>query len=318
MNSYIAGFADDKKRLDVFLSEKIEGLTRSQAKKQVEAGRFFVNDKAVSGHHFLKEGDEIVEREIETSGDEDAEDREQDDSEVVSMSAKDLKIIEERADWVIVYKPCGVLMHPDHRNPKGTLIDALIEKYPEIAKVGEDPMRPGIMSRLDKDVSGMVIIARTQDAFDHLKKQFAEHSIEKHYTALVYGEMEDEEGDIRFRIGRSQTKARMAAMPEGSDKGQAAWTHYVVEKRYADATLLDLQILTGRTHQIRAHLFALKHPIIGDVLYKPKSVVRHIHADRLLLQSRSLSFIDPASGESLSFSIPLDADFEEALGKLKE
>lgn len=315
---FTAGFADDKKRLDVFLSEKIEGLTRSQAKKQVESGLFFVNNKAVSGHHFLKEGDTVEEQAPETTKETHrANESNAREDETVSLSEKELHIIKECAEWIVVYKPCGVLMHPDHSHPKGTLIDALIERYPEIAKVGEDPVRPGIMSRLDKDVSGLVIIARTQDAFDHLKKQFAEHSVEKHYTALVYGELEDEEGDIRFRIGRSQTKARMAAMPEGSEKGQAAWTHYIVVKRYADATLLDLQILTGRTHQIRAHLFALQHPIVGDRLYKPKSVIRHIPSTRLLLQSTSLAFIDPVTEERLSVSLPLDQDFQQMIDKLK-
>jgi 23S rRNA pseudouridine1911/1915/1917 synthase len=192
----------------------------------------------------------------------------------------------------------------------------VIEHEPSVAKVGEDLIRPGIMSRLDKDVSGLVVIAKTQDAFDHLKKQFAEHTVKKEYVALVFGEMEDDEGDIKFRIGRSSTKARMASFPEHAKEGQAAWTHYDVDKSYKGATLMKLQILTGRTHQIRAHLLAAQHPVIGDPLYKPKSVTRKIESPRLLLQSVALEFDDPTSGERRAFEVELDSEFKQVINKL--
>jgi len=304
-----------KKRLDVFLSENVEGLTRSQAKKRVEEGAFLVNNKSVSGHHFLKAGNIITQEDkadsqMPTAKCRSAEDR------TISIAAKDLNIIEETKDWLVIYKPCGVLMHPDHGHPKGTLIDAVIEYAPGVAKIGEDPMRPGIMSRLDKDVSGLVVIAKTQDAFDDLKKQFADHSVKKEYVALVFGEVEDDEGDIRFRIGRSSTKARMAALPENSEDGQAAWTHYEVTERFKGATLLKLQILTGRTHQIRAHLMALQHPIVGDALYKPKSVTRKIASPRLCLQSVALEFNDPKTGERRVYAIDRDKEFDRVIKTL--
>lgn len=317
--------SDHKKRLDVFLSETMEDCSRSHAKKLVEAGAILVNGKTVSGHHFLKTGDVVTtaseEEKLEHAG---KAKKKHTTHHATTVSSKDeahaigdLKIIKETNDWIVVYKPRGVLMHPDHKTPKGTLIDAVIAHAPQVAKVGEDPARPGIMSRLDKDVSGLVVIAKTQDAFDHLKRQFSQHHVSKTYTALVYGDMEVDEGDIRFRIGRSSSKARMAAFPEKSEHGQAAWTHYRVVERLPDATLLELQILTGRTHQIRAHLYALNHPVVGDALYKPKSVVRHIQSDRLLLQSVALSFEDPVTGERVSFQIPVDADIATAIEQLR-
>lgn len=307
---------DNKKRIDVFLSKNVQGLSRSQAKKRVEAESFLVNDKPISGHYFIKTGD-IITQTDDSNKRRTINDKRKTDDHTSTISAKNLNIIEETEDWIVVYKPSGVLMHPDHDHPKGTLIDAVIEHAPKVAKVGEDPMRPGIMSRLDKDVSGLVVIAKMQDAFDHLKKQFAEHTVKKEYVALVFGQMEDEEGDLRFRIGRSSTKARMAAFPENSKEGQAAWTHYDVDKRYKGATLLKLQILTGRTHQIRAHLFAARHPVIGDPLYKPKSVTRKISAPRLLLQSVTLEFDDPASGDRRAFEVELDNEFNQVINALR-
>ncbi len=316
---------DQKKRLDVFLSETMEDCSRSRAKKLVEEGSILVNGKAVSGHHFLKIGDVVsIASEEEKKGHAGKTKKKNAIRRATAVSSKDgareitdLKIIEETDDWIVVYKPRGALMHPDHKTPSGTLIDAVIAHAPQVAKVGEDPVRPGIMSRLDKDVSGLVVIAKTQNAFDHLKHQFSQHNVSKTYIALVYGEMETDEGDIRFRIGRSSSKARMAAFPEKSENGQAAWTHYRVMERLPDATVLELQILTGRTHQIRAHLHALNHPVVGDALYKPKSIVRQIVSDRLLLQSIALSFEDPSTGERKFFQIPVDADIAKAIEKLR-
>lgn len=308
-------FKDHGKRIDAFMSE-ITDLSRSQAKKVIEAGGFFVNGKLVSGHHALKEGDKITKEEQQAPKEPRRKTRRIVD-DTVKISVKDLLIVKETSDWVAVYKPCGVLMHPDHAHLDGTLVDALIERDPGIAKIGEDPGRPGIMSRLDKDVSGLVVIAKTQKAFDDLKKQFGEHSVKKVYSALVYGEMEGLDGDIRFRIGRSTSKARMAAFPENSELGQAAWTHYAIAKRFKDATLLSIQILTGRTHQIRAHMLAMQHPIVGDILYKPKTIERTIITPRLLLQSTHLEFTDPASRERVILEIPLDQDFQDVLKTLK-
>lgn len=319
-------FTDATKRLDIFLSEHA-GLARTQAKKQVEQGRFTVNGKAVPAHYFLKEGDVV-----ETSGA--GTIKEKTRRGLPASVAADtamrearalptvftLQIIKETPDWIVLYKPSGVLMHPDHETVSGTLIDAVIAHAPQTAKVGEDPARPGIVSRLDKDVSGLVVIAKTQAAFEHLKHQFAEHTVQKEYVALVHGEVPRDEGDLKFRIARSTSKARMAARPATGgnlSESQAAWTHYEVLRRFTGATLLRLNILSGRTHQIRAHVHAFGHPVIGDPLYKLKQTKRRMDdISRTMLQSVKLAFDDPASGERMTFEIPEDPEFARQINTL--
>lgn len=311
---WTASFADTDKRLDVFLAEKA-GLSRAQAKKKTEAGGFTVNGKTVAAHYFLKEGDRIKAVTVQSKP---ALTRSIPTTQSAPTKIK-LQIIKETPDWIVVYKPAGLLMHPDHDHENGTLIDAIMSHAPQVAKIGEDPSRPGIVSRLDKDVSGIVVIAKTQDAFDDLKKQFAEHSVTKEYVALVHGEVPKEEGDLKFRIARSTSKARMAGRPAtgGDDaESQAAWTHYSVERRWQGVTQLRLQILTGRTHQIRAHLHAFGHPVIGDVLYKLKQTKRKIDAPRVMLQSVKLAFTDVATGERVAFEQPLDSEFEALMKQL--
>jgi 23S rRNA pseudouridine1911/1915/1917 synthase len=330
--TWTASEADIKKRLDIFVVEQMEGLSRSQVQKQIEEGLITLNGKKTTVHHFLKNGD-IIEisgekRSPSTKTSGEAKIRREASAQSANASKETpqspsaishpLRIIEETPDWIVIHKSCGILMHPDHDHPDGTLIDAVVKHVPAIAKVGEDPSRPGIVSRLDKDVSGLVVIAKTQNAFDHLKNQFGQHTVKKIYTALVYGEMEQEEGDIRFRIARSTSKARMSALPEGSTEGQPAWTHYDTIKRFRDASLLKLEIMTGRTHQIRAHLYGSQHPIVGDILYKPKNIKRSIETPRLMLQSTLLAFIDPKTGERVQFELPLDDDFANVLAELKK
>lgn len=311
------GFADAKKRLDVFLTEKIPDLSRAQSKKQVEAGAYTVNGKTVSGHHFLKEGDTVAIGTLADAKPAEAQVR-RDRNTKRDTAARgggvvpELHIIKETPDWIVVEKPAGVLMHPDHDHVDGTLIDAVMAHSPQVAKIGEDPSRPGIVSRLDKDVSGIVVIAKTAQAFDDLKRQFAEHSVTKEYIALVHGEVPTDEGDLKFRIARSTTKARMAARPAtGGDNtdSQAAWTHYAVQQRFTGATLLRLNILTGRTHQIRAHLHAFGHPVMGDPLYKQKQIKRKLAVPRVMLQSVKLEFDDPVSKERIKFEAPIDPEF---------
>jgi 23S rRNA pseudouridine1911/1915/1917 synthase len=315
-NSWKVKFIDAGKRLDVFLAGEVPDLTRAQAKKRIESGEFLVNTKRVPVHHFLKEGDEVLR--VMDVGDRTAKKTPHVPAPETrpTVPAPKLNIIAETPDWIVVEKPAGVLMHPDSENPSGTLIDAVIEHAPQVAKVGEDPGRPGIVSRLDKDVSGLVVIAKTQAAFDDLKRQFGEHSVHKEYLALVHGEVPKEEGDLKFRIGRSTTKARMAARAETSEGGQAAWTHYDTIQKFRGATLLKLQILTGRTHQIRAHLHAFGHPVIGDTLYKQRLPERKIEAPRLMLQSISLAFIDPKTKEKREFTLEPDPAFEKLIKTL--
>ncbi|MFH1078524.1 MAG: RluA family pseudouridine synthase [Patescibacteria group bacterium] len=306
-------------RLDVFLSEKVDGLTRSAIAKRLKAGAGTVNDDAASVHRFLKAGDVVV----------------FDDATQGLASARatakaagprgtpkglpKLKIVDETDGYLVIDKPAGLIVHPDSTTTSGTLVDALVAHDPRIGKIGDDPERPGIMHRLDRDVSGLMVVAKTQDAFDGLKRQFAEHSVDKRYLALVHGTINKDEDDIKFRIARSKTKARMAARPASEEDGKAAWTHYKVLRRFRTATLLELTILSGRTHQIRAHMLALGHPVVGDTLYmsqgqRPTS--RKFGVTRLLLQAIHLSFVDPSTGETRAYDLAPDPAFDTGMKKL--
>lgn len=302
-------------RLDVFLASHLPDLTRSAIAKRLKAGSGRVNGKPATVHHFIKAGD-IVEFDPEGRGERAATSSKRPEPQH-AFPATPLKIINETDDWLVIDKPAGLLVHPDASHAAGTLVDLLVAHDPKIAKIGEDPTRPGIMHRLDREVSGLMVIAKTQRAFDDLKRQFAEHSVEKKYLALVHGVIAKDEGDIKFRIARSKTKARMAARPEHEEVGQAAWTHYKVITRFTGATLIELTILSGRTHQIRAHLLALDHAIMGDPLYVARRKSRTTVAPRLLLQAIHLSFNDPASGERKSFDLAPVKAFEEVLKTFK-
>ncbi len=309
-------------RLDVFLTRQMPETTRSQIAKRIKEGAVTVNKKTAMVHRFLKEGDVVETTPLPPpvqpqegvytpppSADKDGD---------TGGGERNLGmgILAETASWIVVNKPTGLLVHPDAKTKNGTLVDFLIAHDPAIAKVGEDPSRPGIMHRLDKEASGLMVIAKTQDAFDDLKRQFAEHTVEKKYIAIVYGEMEKEEGDIKFKIARSKTKQRMAARPEQEAGGKVAWTHYRVLKRFRAATLLELEILTGRTHQIRAHLLAMNHPIMGDPLYKRRREDRNITTPRLMLESVHLGFRDPATDEKKEFDLAPAPAFKVLIAQL--
>jgi 23S rRNA pseudouridine1911/1915/1917 synthase len=304
---------DADARLDVFLAGKLPDITRSRIAKLLKSGAGKVNGRQASVHRFLHP-DDVVEFGTEGSSSGQAEVAPEDRP---TIPPPKLHVIDETPGFIVLDKPAGVLVHPDGKQLTGTLVDALLAHDPKIAKIGEDPERPGIMHRLDKEVSGLMVVAKTQDAFDGLKAQFAEHSVDKVYLALVHGEMEQDEGDIKFRIARSKTKSRMAARPAHEEEGRAAWTHYRTLKRFKKASLLELSIFSGRTHQIRAHLLALNHPVIGDVLYGRKSEDRKIKSPRLMLQCVKLGFKDPTTGEPHEYELPPIKEFAEVEKMLK-
>lgn len=299
-------------RLDVFLTSQLLDLSRSAIQKAIKNGHVTVNGKAASVHKFLKEGDEVRYAPVEEVKANPFEER----TGLPMPELSDL-IIEETNDWMVIDKPAGLLVHPDAKTKEGTLVDLLIAHDPAIAKVGEDPERPGIVHRLDREVSGLMVIAKTQAAYDSFKEQFAGRKTEKHYLALVHGELPAEEGDIKFRIARSTSKARMAARPSHEEEGKAAWTHYIVRERFRGATLADIEIFSGRTHQIRAHLHALGCPVIGDELYALKKTERTIQAPRVMLQSIRLSFQDPSTNEGKQFTLEPDPAFEQVQKTLR-
>lgn len=273
---------DKGKRLDKFLAQKLEDKSRSQIQKMVKGGSVLVNGKIPAVHQFLKEKDIIEIKELKPKK-----------IKPRQETKFKLNIVFDDDNYLVVDKPAGLLVHPTDKGEKQTLIDLIFKKYPEIKNVGENNKRPGIVHRLDKDVSGLMVIARNQKAFDDLKKQFKRRKIKKEYMALVFGKMEKTEGIIDFPIGRSVKGFKMAARAKTApEKSKEAITEYEVIDEYKNYSLLKIIIKTGRTHQIRVHLKAAGHPVVGDQLYKPKKLKFKKKLDRIFLHSSLLGFYD--------------------------
>ncbi len=245
------------------------------------------------------------------------------------------RIIFENQDYLIIDKPAGLAVHGGGNIKEATLADWLISCYPAIIKVGDDPSRPGIVHRLDKDVSGLMVIAKNQATFDCLKDQFKDREINKEYIALVHGALARDHGEINFPIKRSSSGFKMAALPlnaadllnrphpRGRDQGnmagvfksREALTEFQVIQKFINYTLVRVKIKTGRTHQIRVHFFALGHPLVGDDLYAtPKTKVKNkkLALGRVFLMANLLSFIDK-DGQKQSFSLELPSDLKAFL-----
>lgn len=299
-------------RLDIFLVKKLK-ISRSQIQKMIDTEQVFVNDKLPK-----KPGDNLNAGAI----------IEIKKAKISSTTAKkkqaakvkfEVKIISETPDYIVVEKPIGMLAHPTMAGEKNTLANFIIKKYPGIKHVGDDPTRPGIVHRLDKEASGLMVIARTQKMFNHLKEQFKNRSILKEYFALVHGKLARDWDEINFPISRSETADRMAAIPESeAARGKEAKTEFLVEKKFVNFTLLRIKIHTGRMHQIRVHLLAYNHPLVGDPLYFQKKQKRiwDEKLGRLFLHSTKLGFTD-LEGNKKEFESPLPQELQEFLKLLK-
>lgn len=249
----------------------------------------------------------------------------------------DPQIIFEDNNYLIINKPAGLAVHGGGNITEPTLVDWLINYYPKIKKVGEDLSRPGIVHRLDKDVSGLMVIAKTQAAFLNLKNQFKDREINKEYLALVYGQLSNEAGEINFPIKRSSQGHKMAALPLKADellsrrhpkdrdrgnisgifKAREALTEFQVIKKLINYTLVRVKIKTGRTHQIRVHFFAYGHPLVGDNVYftkKTKIQNKKLALNRVFLVACSLSFFD-LNDKKMEFTIDLPPELMSFIPK---
>jgi len=302
-----------KQRIDKFLAGKLPGFSRGQIQKLIKTDNIMVNGQAVNSHYGLKEGDIVQVKPA-------------DNGRQAMEPAKNFKlqIIADTPEYIIINKPAGLIMHGAPHIKETTLSDLLLKKYPLLKKAGEDPSRPGIVHRIDKDVSGLVVVAKTQDSFDWLKKQFKERTVEKRYIALVYGKIEKDEGIINFPISRASAGHKMAALPatiKGSANisGRKAITEFKIIKKFINYTLIEVNIKTGRTHQIRAHLAAYGHPIIGDNLYgtkKTRALNKKLDPGRIFLFAHQLSFTD-MKGEEQIFKVDMPEELEKFLEKAK-
>ncbi|MDP3985549.1 MAG: RluA family pseudouridine synthase [bacterium] len=296
------------KRLDRFLTEQTPEKSRSWWQKELKAQRVFVDGKVAIPHLALKGGEGIT---FEKA------------PKIKKLAPPSLDIMHEEDDFLIINKPPGLLVHPTDTSTEPTLVDALIAYNKKIASVG-DPLRPGIVHRLDRPVSGVMVIAKTPLMFDHLRNQFTTREMHKEYVALVFGIIKKDIGEINFPIGRSKKDGRMAARPE-DEEGKPAKTEFEVVKRFSNSTLLHVTPETGRTHQIRAHLFAYDHPIVGDPVYRPRAR-RHRGTGpeylgkalipRIMLHAEKLTFTD-LQGKMHHYESPLPEDFAQVLNQLK-
>ncbi|MBU1164239.1 RluA family pseudouridine synthase [Patescibacteria group bacterium] len=284
---------DNNLRLDKYLNKVLKDKSRSQIQKMIKAGAVLVNQKQVLPHHFIKTNDEIVFVDEPT--------KTTDDTEQIKPTMIEPKLIFECKDYVVLEKPIGLLVHPTDKKETNTLADWLKEKYPKILTVGEEKYRAGIIHRLDRNVSGIMLACKTQKMYDHLKTQFKDRSVLKEYTALVHGMMEQEVGEIDTPIGRKHDSYKMAAHPRDhgkklKEKDKVALTKYEVVERIKNFTLIKVIIKTGRTHQIRVHLNSIGHPIAGDPIYKVnkfwKVWQKKSQLDRIFLHATKIGFND--------------------------
>lgn len=303
-------------RLDVFLSEKLS-ITRSQAQKLIDDGRVLINRKMPKkAGDILKTGSSVSIQKNEIK-----EKKKEQVIEKVITSISEPKIIAETDEYLVIEKPTGMLTHPTMAEEKDTLMNWLVKRFPKIKKVGDDPeIRPGIVHRLDKEASGLLVVAKTQKMFDHLKNQFKNRTIQKEYFALVHGRVARDWEILNFPIARSENAERMAARPitKSEIEGEKeAKTEFIVEKRFVNFTLLRITLHTGRMHQIRVHFLAYNHPLVGDPLYfqKKRKKIWDERLGRLFLHSTKLAFTD-LEGDIQSFESPLPEQLSCFLNEL--
>lgn len=288
-------------RLDLFLKDRLKKISRSKIQKAIKEGQVTVDGLTVKSGHKLKPG-EVVEILTEESTP---------DIELEPQEIK-LNIIYEDSQVIVIDKPAGLTVHPGAGQPRGTLVNGLVFFYPEIKNVGS-PLRPGIVHRLDKDTSGLMVVARTQAAYHSLRRQFEDRSVEKVYLGLAAGRFKDKKGIIDLPVGRHP--AERQKMSVKSRKPRVAITRYEVLREFKHSTLLALKPLTGRTHQLRVHLSALGHPLLGDSRYGQTDEKKRKPGSRLFLHAFELSFEHPVKKERLKFRCPLPANLQEILDK---
>ena len=299
--------------------------SRSQAQKIIKAGQVLINNKSPKkAGDQLNQNDEIQILAFAPSVSVVKKPfcRPKEIKPTTPNKIPKIKIIAQEKDYLIVAKPAGLLTHPTIADESQTLSKILAKKFPKIKKVGEDPARPGIVHRLDKDASGLMVVAVTPKMFKHLKTQFKNRTVLKEYLVLVHGQVKSDEGKIDFPLTRSKTSERMAAWPSHQKQaddfvGRPALTEFWVEKRYLNFTLLRVKIHTGRMHQIRAHMLAYNHPVVGDQLYFQKKQKRtwDEKCGRLFLHCVKLGLVD-LSGQTREYSLELPLALKNFLKKL--
>jgi 23S rRNA pseudouridine1911/1915/1917 synthase len=305
-------------RIDKFLTEKVANATRNKVQQAIDSGAVLVNGQPTKANYKIKPLDEIrvlMEKPPR-------------DTEVIPENIP-LDIIYEDKDLLVVNKPAGMVVHPAHGNWTGTLVNGLVYHFQRLPEMKGNVGRPGLVHRIDKDTSGLLVIAKTEEAMTPLAAQFFHHTIDRTYLALVWGEPEADTGTVRGHVGRSAKDRKvMDVFPDGS-QGKHAVTHWKVLKRLRYVSLIQCNLETGRTHQIRAHMKYIGHPLFNDAMYggdkirkgtqfaKYKTFVQNCFdlMPRQALHAMSLGFIHPVTKAKLYFEAPLPEDFRAVLSK---
>lgn len=303
-------------RIDKYLVDRLEHCSRSRVQAAADAGNILVNSVAVKSSYRVKPADRISivmpypRREVE-----------------IIPQQIPLDIVYEDDDLIMVNKAAGMVVHPGHGNYDGTLVNALAFHLKDSPVVRQGDMRAGLVHRIDKNTSGLLVVAKNEQAHAFLAHQFFEHTITRRYVALVWGNFTEDEGRIEGNIGRSLSdRLRMTVFPDGS-QGKHAVTHYTVLKRYGYVTLVECRLETGRTHQIRVHMEHIGHPLFNDERYggnrilkgttfsKYRQFIENCFAimPRQALHARSLGFIHPTTRQEVYFESPLPDDFTHLL-----
>jgi len=315
---YTADKGQKPLRLDKFLSDLMPNSSRSKIQGLVRDGSVLVNEIVERSNYKVRAGDEV--------------------SVVMPFPVREIKLEPENIplevlyddeSLVIINKQSDLVVHPGYGNHTGTLVNGLLYHFKNLAEKVDEPDRPGLVHRLDKDTSGVMVIAKTEEALKHLSNQFFERTNDRRYYALVWGDFEEEEGVIEGHIGRSHKDRKvMDVFPEG-EFGKPAKTLYKVLKRYGYVTLVECKLESGRTHQIRAHFKHIKHPLFGDKTYggdkilrgttftKYKQFVQNCFSilNRQALHAKKLSFTHPVTDKWMEFESELPSDFKEVLEK---
>jgi 23S rRNA pseudouridine1911/1915/1917 synthase len=321
--SIIIDPGQDQLRIDKFLVNRIEGATRNKVQKAITAGMVLVNDLPVKSNYKVKPYDSII-----VYSDMSPEETD------VKPEKMELNILYEDADLMIINKPAGMVVHPGSGNYTGTLLNGvsyyLQQQNPNLS---EDTLpRFGLVHRIDKNTSGLLVLAKTDIAMRQLAKQFFDHTTSRKYVALVWGDLQNDKGTIVAHVGRNlRFRKLFDAFPEG-DHGKDATTHYNVLERFGYVTLVECVLETGRTHQIRVHMKYIGHPLFNDDFYGGDKIVKgtvftkykqfvdncFLLCKRQALHAKTLGFIHPTTGEELFFEAPLPNDMEQVIEKWRK
>ena len=291
-------------RLDVVISRFSKACSRKKSSALINNSDILVNHMKKKPGYRVKTGDFITG--IIPDRDRDA---------TILPENTRLDIVFEDDHMMVINKEPGMVVHPAPGNLSGTLVNALLFHEPGIKKVGEDRFRPGIVHRLDKDTSGLMVVAKTKAALNFLQKEFKQRRVKKKYLALVSGTFSNDQGEINLPIARHPVKRKIMAV--NHEKGKPARTCWKVKEHFENACLIEALLKTGRTHQIRVHFYAIDHPLIGDLVYQPRRYRKKRIAQRQMLHSWQLAFRHPWSGMKMHFEARLPEDFLQTLSILE-